>query len=145
MARALLALFLMCAHCQALAADDLKLAQLESDVRDLKRQLLDMSRQLDAMRSQIARAGDRPRPPPATAAAPTSPATWVDASRWRRLATGMSELEVIGLLGAPTSMRTEQGERTLLYAMEIGSSGFLGGSVRMHDGRVIKVQEPVLQ
>ena len=57
----------------------------------------------------------------------------------------MSELEVIGALGPPTSMRTQGNERVLLYAIEIGSSGFLGGSVTLRDRVVSEVRQPVLQ
>ena len=56
----------------------------------------------------------------------------------------MSELEVIDLLGAPTSMRAEGDARVLLYAMEIGSSGFLRGSVTLRDRAVVEVQQPTL-
>jgi hypothetical protein len=57
----------------------------------------------------------------------------------------MSEIEVIGMLGPPTSMRTQGNERVLLYAMEIGSSGFLGGSVTLRDRAVSEVRPPILQ
>ena len=35
--------------------------------------------------------------------------------------------------------------RLLLYAMEIGSSGFLDGSVTLRDRMVVDVQKPVLR
>ena len=57
----------------------------------------------------------------------------------------MSELEVIDLLGAPTSMRAEGDARVLLYALEIGASGFLGGSVTLRDRTVAEVRPPTLQ
>jgi hypothetical protein len=57
----------------------------------------------------------------------------------------MTELEVIGLLGPPTSMRAQSDERVLLYALEIGTSGFLGGSVTLRDRSVTEVQKPVLR
>ena len=57
----------------------------------------------------------------------------------------MNELEVLALLGPPTSMRMEQGTRVLLYAMEIGKSGYLGGSVRLRDRSVVAVLPPSLQ
>jgi hypothetical protein len=105
------------------------------------------TRQLAEQREQLARAGDRGSPPSrpsVTAAAPSSTA-WLEAQRWDRVRTGMSELEVIGVLGPPTSMRQEGDTRVLLYAMEIGSSGFLGGSVEFRDRAVTAVNEPVLR
>jgi hypothetical protein len=57
----------------------------------------------------------------------------------------MGELEVIGILGPPTSMRQEGETRVLLYAMEIGSTGFVGGSVELRDRKVSEVLKPVLR
>jgi hypothetical protein len=58
---------------------------------------------------------------------------------------GMGELEVINLLGPPASMRAANQDRILLYALEISSSGFLGGSVTLRDRVVVDVKAPVLQ
>ncbi|HEV7608223.1 MAG TPA: hypothetical protein VGO61_12850 [Steroidobacteraceae bacterium] len=145
MARVLFALLLLCAPIAALAADDLKVSQLESDVRDLKRQVQGLSRQIDELRSELSRGGDRPKSTPLPNTPVASTDAWLDAPKWQRVRPGMSELEVIGLLGPPTSMRGDKAERVLLYAMEIGSSGFLGGSVRLRDGLVVEVQKPALQ
>lgn len=144
----LLALLLLLGH-SAPAADDAtyRLMKLEQDVRNLERQVQTLTRQLAEQREQLARAGDRSSPPTrpsVTAAAPSSTA-WLEAQRWDRVRTGMSELEVIGVLGPPTSMRQEGDTRVLLYAMEIGSSGFLGGSVECRDRAVTAVNEPVLR
>jgi hypothetical protein len=42
-------------------------------------------------------------------------------------------------------MREEQATRLLLYAMEIGTSGFLVGSVSLRDRSVDSVRKPTLQ
>jgi hypothetical protein len=42
-------------------------------------------------------------------------------------------------------MRANDGEHVLLYAMEIGASGFLGGSVTQRDRSVRQVQTPQLR
>ena len=70
---------------------------------------------------------------------------WIDAAKWARVKPGMSELEAITLLGPPTSMREENGARVLYYALEIGASGFLGGSVTLRDRVVSEVRTPQLQ
>lgn len=128
----------------ATAADDFKVIKLEQDVRNLERQVQTLARQLDDLKSQLSRSGDRPvvmtSPSPGSAGG-----AWLDASKWQRLKPGMSELEVITLLGPPSSMREENGARVLLYAMEIGSSGFLSGSVSLRDRAVVEVQKPVLK
>ena len=57
----------------------------------------------------------------------------------------MSELDVISSLGPPTTMREEGGARVLLYAMEIGASGFLRGSVKLRERAVVEILQPTLQ
>jgi hypothetical protein len=125
----------------AATADDLRVAQLEQEVRRLERNVQSLSRRLDDLQ--------RPSFDPPRAAAPaSSPPTssdWLDAAKWRQVKTGMSELEVISLLGAPTSMREENGARVLLYALEVGTAGFLGGSVKTRAQKVFEVETPTLK
>jgi hypothetical protein len=142
MARLLLVLLLM--PLTAMAADEQRLSFLEQEVRNLQRQVMTLSRQLDELRTRPDRA------PYTTSAAtgaarPVSSDQWLDGKKWRQISKGMSEIEVIGMLGPPTSMRTQGNERVLLYAMEIGSSGFLGGSVTLRDRAVSEVRPPILQ
>jgi hypothetical protein len=144
---ALLALVLLLAQ-DAPAADDdtYRVMKLEQDVRNLERQVQTLSRQLEDLRQQQSRAGDHTvSPRSSNASAGVSSTAWLEAGRWDRVRPGMSELEVIGVLGPPTSMREENGARVLLYAMEIGSSGFLGGSVEFRDRAVTAVNKPVLK
>jgi hypothetical protein len=144
----LLALLVVLLPFSASAAEDVtyRLMKLEQDVRNLERQVQTLTRQLDEQRQQLSHAGDR-GPPTRSPSAPAGPSStaWLEAARWDRVRTGMSELEVIGVLGPPTSMREEDGARVLLYAMEIGSTGFLGGSVEFRDRAVTAVNKPVLR
>jgi hypothetical protein len=144
MTRHHLAAMLLCVPLAATAADDLKISQLETDVRDLQRQVQAQSQQINELRSQLSRPGIQPRQPSPPAAVAAG-GVWLDASKWQRLHPGMNELEVIGVLGPPTSMRTRDNERVLFYAMEIGSSGFLSGSVTLRDRLVLAVQIPSLR
>lgn len=129
------------------ATDDYKLIKLEQDVRNLERQVQVLSREINELRSQLSRSGGRTTATPRTAAPMTeaSSTAWLNVSNWERLRTGMSELEVIGALGPPTSMRQDGELRVLLYVMEIGSSGFLSGSVSLRDRAVADVQKPTLK
>jgi hypothetical protein len=131
------------------AADDVtyRLMKLEQDVRNLERQVQTLTRQLDEQRQQLSRTGDRSSAatPSAREPAAAGSTAWLEAARWNRVRNGMSELEVIDVLGPPTAMREEEGKRVLLYAMEIGSSGFLGGSVEFRDGAVTAINKPVLR
>jgi len=134
---------LLLAACAAHAADDPRVSFLEQEVRNLHRQVDALSRQVD----QLTTRPDRPRAPgaaPARAAQPSS-TQWVDAGLWKKIRPGMSELDVVATLGPPTSMREEQGARVLLYALEIGTSGFLGGAVVFRDRVVTEVRAPTLQ
>ena len=130
----------------ASAADEGRLSFLEQEVRNLQRQVQTLTREMNELRTRPERLDVKSK---AAGAAPAEPSAelprWVDASRWRRLRAGMSEIEVIGSLGAPTSMREESGARVLLYAMEIGGSGFLGGSVTLRERAVVEVNAPTLQ
>ena len=133
----------------ALAQDDAtyRLMKLEQDVRNLERQVQTLTRQIDELKQQSARAGEHGAlsTRSATASAATSSTAWLEAARWDRVRTGMSELEVIGILGPPTSLRQEGDARVLLYAMEIGSANFLGGSVELRDKAVSEVHKPTLK
>jgi hypothetical protein len=131
----------------AAVADDLRVSQLEQEVRRLERQVLALSRRLDELQRPSYPAERRIAPAPGATAASASASgdEWLDAAKWRRVKPGMAELDVIGLLGPPTSMREESGDRILLYALEVGASGFLGGSVTLRDRVVTSVQTPVLR
>jgi hypothetical protein len=125
------------------AADDSRVSFLEQEVRNLQRQLMTLSRRVDALDSRPSR--PEPSPGAARPITPAPPSTpWLDAAKWRKLRPGMGELDVVALLGPPTTMREEDGTRVLLYAMEL-SGGFLGGSVRLRDRVVTAIQTPVLQ
>jgi hypothetical protein len=126
------------------AADDARVTRLEQDLRTLQRDLLNLSRQIDQLRLQATRPtadGRQPPPPPP----PADTSGWLDAGKWKKLKPGMSELEVINTLGTPTSTRERDGARELLYAMEIGNSAFLGGSVVLRDRKVVEVRVPTLR
>jgi hypothetical protein len=142
MARLLLALLIL--PSLASASDDSQISFLEQEVRNLQRQMQALSRQVDELRTRPDRPGPQSSASPAAAPAASLP-RWVDATRWKQLRPGMSELEVISSLGPPTSMREEGGARVLLYAMEIGASGFLGGSVKLRERAVVEVAQPTLQ
>jgi hypothetical protein len=126
------------------SADDLRVSQLEQEVRRLERQVLALSRRLDEVQ-RPSFGQNRTAASTATPAPAASGDEWIDAAKWRRVKPGMGELDVIALLGPPTSMREDGGERVLLYALEVGASGFLGGSVTLRDRAVTRVESPVLR
>lgn len=130
----------------ASAADDYKVIKLEQDVRRLEQQVRDLSREIADLRRQSgAPALSAPREQEKTA--PSGSPPWLQAKNWQRLRVGMSELEVIDALGAPTSTRpaADGAGRTLFYALEIDTGSFLGGSVELRDRRVVEINTPVLK
>jgi hypothetical protein len=123
-----------------------RVMKLEQDVRNLERQVQTLTRQLDELKQQSLRAGDHGALGTRSSTAPTTSSTaWIEAARWDRVRAGMTELEVINILGPPTSLRQEGDARVLLYAMEIGSSNFLGGSVEFRDQAVSAINKPTLK
>lgn len=130
----------------ATAADDYKVIKLEQDVRRLEQQVRDLSREIADLRRQTgAPRVSVPRIEEQVASPSSSP--WLQAKNWQRLRVGMSELEVLDALGPPTSTRiaSDGTGRILLYALEIDTGSFLGGSVEVRDRRVIEINVPVLK
>lgn len=126
----------------AVSADDLRIAQMEQEIRDLKRNVQTLTRQVEELRRQQAMPGVRRAPSSPIAAASTA---WVDLPKWNQLRPGMSEMEVLSTLGPPTTMRDDNGAKVLRYALEIASGGFLSGSVTLRDRVVVEVRKPELQ
>ena len=138
-------LLLMCSlPLLARAGDDGRVSFLEQEVRNLQRQVMSLTRRVDELGTRPSRAPET-LPPISRPQSGETPERWLDAAKWRQLKAGMSELEVVSVLGRPTSMREEGGGRVLFYALEIGSSGFLGGSVKFRDRAVSEIRTPILQ
>jgi hypothetical protein len=137
-----LALALMALCSVTAGADDLKVIKLEQDVRNLERTVQDLSRQIADLKLQLALTGARPGP--GAAPAPRTDG-WLVAANWQRLSEGMSEKEVLAILGPPTSARPEAGARVLFYAMEVGPEAILAGHVTLREQRVTEIVAPRLR
>jgi len=153
-ATALMAIALACGTptaSRADAASDARISYLEQQVRELRIQLLQASRRMDALErgmtgSRTDAMPQAPRTEPATASTGTKKA-WLDSGHWDKLRPGMSEAEVLDALGAPTTSRTtgNGGTRTLFYSLELEAGGFLSGRVIISDGRVVEIHKPELR
>jgi hypothetical protein len=137
-------LLALCLPCTA--ADDFKVIELEQDVIELERRVEELSRQVAQLQQRNAATATGPATP-VESPAPAGSAQWLRAANWGRVRAGMSEFEVIEILGPPSSVRgvPESESRTLMYAMEIGSSAFLSGRVELRDRRVVEVHVPALR
>lgn len=71
-----------------------------------------------------------------------SPPEWHTPSNWDRIKDGMSEKQVISILGRPTSTKNIL-YRTLFYRGEVTGSGFVSGNVELWNDRVRQVNKPV--
>ena len=141
---AAVAMLMMSVAGSAAAADDYKVIKLEQDVRRLEQQVRDLSREIADLRRQTgAPAMSAPRDQ--EKAPSSSSPRWLQAKNWQRLRVGMTELEVVEVLGPPTSARVEGTGRVLFYALEIDAGSFLGGSVELQDRRVAEINTPVLK
>lgn len=132
------------AHSQSV---EQKIIRLEQDVRRLERLV---QSQADIIRQLQYRLGQTPATstPRIAMPAPASghDAAWLSSVAWQGIQPGMKELDVIGLLGPPNSVRLgEDNSRILLYALELGTTHFLSGSVTLRDGSVVSVQVPTLR
>lgn len=134
---------------QALAAapiDEFRLSNIEQSIRALQAQVNEQARLISELQRQ-AGVAVRPQAAPSRGPATAANQEWLDAANWKRLRNGMSELEVVSILGPPTQMRVsdDKSTRTLFYALEIGNSGFLTGNVVFSDGDLTAVNTPVLK
>src|SRR5690349_19895487 len=89
----------------AFAQEDLRVRQLETDVRTLQRQVEMQYQRIDRLESGArapAGAGSVPPTSIAPRAVDSSPG-WLVSTNWDKLRAGMKELDVIALLGRPTS------------------------------------------
>jgi hypothetical protein len=129
---------------QPLAAapiDEFRLTDIEQKIRTLESTVREQARQITELQRQ-------PGLPQATLNTPVidSAPRWLTSANWTRIKPGMNELQVIELLGPPTQQRVgNDPSRTLLYAMEIGRSGFLSGRVTLVDRKVTVVEIPSLK
>ena len=150
--RALLPAFLsltavvMVAVSSAHAEDSLRVRVLENEVMRLQRELDAQSRRIEDL-ERNARNSSVSRPAVTTARPADDSPAWLVTTNWDRVRTGMKEIDVIALLGRPTSVRTEENGkvRALLYAMELGPNAVLAGNVRMGDAGVSEINRPTLR
>jgi hypothetical protein len=145
--QALILLLMLTGTQFATAADDYKVIKLEQDVRRLEQQVRELTRQVSELRRYAGTSPAQTSAPSPEGEASSGAALWLQAKNWQRLQVGMSELQVIETLGPPTSTRgaADASSRVLLYALEIGTGNFLGGSVELRDRRVVEISTPVLK
>ena len=126
--------------------DDLRVRQLESEVQRLQQQVDAQARRIERL-EQAARLAPPALPATSAIRAPDTSPVWLTTANWDRVKTGMSALEVIAILGRPTSTRNDDDGtlRVLFYAMELGPERYLSGNIRLDDAGVVEINRPVLK
>jgi len=107
--------------------------QLKATVAEQGRRIADLESSLRALQAVMI-----PKPQPIPSPTPA----WHEASKWTQIRPGMSESDVVAILGPPTSVDAETDNRTLIYDTGSSSTHVLHGSVTLTDDRVTAAQPP---
>ena len=131
----------------AFAQDDLRVRQLENEVQRLQRAIDAQSQRIERLESSARISGSMPPPVTVSPRAADSSPAWLVGTNWDKLRNGMKELDVIALLGRPSSVRTDDNAKvhTMFYALELGPNQFLTGNVQFGDAGVAEINRPTLR
>jgi len=133
-------LFLLCGIATAQTRDPRvdeltkQTAQLKRTIADQEGRIAELEKAVKLLQSAAA------LPLPARIPAETPP--WHRASNWTLIKSGMSEAQVVEILGPPTSVNASIDTRTLNYASDARSTTTLNGSVTLTGDRVIAMAPP---
>src|SRR5689334_18021868 len=143
----LIAATTLAAPLPALAQDELRVRQLENEVSRLQREIDAQNQRIERLESGTRISGASPPTTVVTPRAADSSPAWLVSGNWDKVRTGMKELDVIALLGRPTSVHTNGDAKThtMFYALELGPNSFLTGNVRFGDAGVAEVNKPTLR
>jgi outer membrane protein assembly factor BamE (lipoprotein component of BamABCDE complex) len=110
--------------------DDLtkETAQLKRTIADQERRIAELEKTVKLLSGAVT---------PATARIISDTPPWQVASNWSLIRKGMSEAQVMEVLGPPTRVQSAIDTRTLLYTTDAQSTTTLNGSVTLTDDRVI--------
>jgi len=134
----------------ARAQDELRLRQLENEVSRLQRELDAQSRRIDELERDSRGTSTRslsPAPPDAVRRETDSSPAWLLMTNWDRIKPGMKDVDVIALLGRPTTVRPDRDGgkgHSLMYALELGPNAVLAGNVRLDESGVAQITKPTL-
>ena len=131
---------LACSSLASAQTQDSRLDQLEEETARLKATVAEQGRRITELENTIKTLHAILIPVPKPIPAPTP--AWQEPSGWTLLRPGMSEAQVVQILGQPTGVEAETDVRVLLY--ETGSSAVktFKGTVTLIDDRVSAAQPP---
>jgi hypothetical protein len=111
----------------------MEMTKLKSTIADQEQRITALEKTVKALQAPAAPA---PQPIPA----PTPP--WQVASNWNLIKKGMSEAQVVEILGPSTTTEAVNDMRTLYYKPDPRSTTTLTGSVTLMDDRVTATMPP---
>jgi hypothetical protein len=121
-------------------ARDARIDELKKETAQLKTMIADQERRIAELEKMVKALQAVAAPVPAAIPAPTPP--WQQASNWILIKKGMSEAQVVEILGPPTRVDSSIDVRTLLYQPDSRSTSTLNGSVTLTDDRVTASKPP---
>ncbi len=128
----------------ALGDDASRVTILESQIQQLRTRIDEQNRRLDRLEAELSRRTGEPRivmvpegrANPAVKSA-TGKQPWHAPEAWDRVAKGMTQAQVIEILGPPSSVESMAPYSTLFYRLDS-----LDGLVNLREDRVVAVRKP---
>ena len=133
-------LLLVCGIATAQTRDP-RVDELTKETAQLKRRITDQEARIAELEKAVKFLQSAAAPMPTPIPSETPP--WHRPANWSLIKTGMSEAQVVGILGPPTSVDSSIDKRTLLYTPDMKSTSPLKGSVTLIDDRVSAMAPPV--
>ena len=134
----------------ALADDAARISRLESDLQQLRARIDEQERRIERLENELGRRSNQPpvaRPPMREEggvgpSAATGPQPWHSPAAWDRIAKGMTQAQVAGILGPPAQVESVDAYKTLFYRGSIAGKGSVSGLVNLRDDKVVAVKKP---
>jgi hypothetical protein len=122
-------------------ARDPRVDKLTAETEELKRTVADQDKRIAELEKTVKMLQAAAAPPlPAPIPSPVPP--WKVPTSWNQIQAGMSEAQVVAILGPPTSVQSVQDSRTLFYQPGPQSTSTLNGTVTLKDDRVTASSPP---
>jgi hypothetical protein len=117
---------------------------LKRVIAEQDRRITQLEKAVEALRSVSAPSGEQKEAASEPAKSKTSKALWQDPAAWAKIQEGMSEAQVVAILGKPTSVENEASLRALIYETKKSmGAGSPSGKVKLLDGRVWLIEIPI--
>lgn len=130
----------MCVGASAQTPPDPRIDQLTKETAQLRKALADQAARIAELERAVKNLQAVAAPLPTRI--PSEVPQWHHAANWTQVKTGMSEAQVVQILGSPTSVDTSIDTRVLLYQPDAKSTSQLKGSVTLTGDRVVAMVPP---